>query len=155
LVSRWQRTARRLIRYGWSGRPWNPQGSDRRGDARPGHGSRHVAHTGWDGRGDQLARCPELAGRQIRLAPRQVAEALEALLVEIDLKNEIVPVYMVRFGKNPPNYCRSYDGVDDLQPSKAMGTHGARGATPGCRLPSAVLGGRNPDDPHRASRTQA
>lgn len=37
-------------------------------------------------------------------------EALEALLVEIDL-NEIVPVYMVRFGKNPPNYCRSYDGV--------------------------------------------
>src|SRR3954468_24348663 len=37
-------------------------------------------------------------------------EALEALLVEIDL-SEIVPVYMVRFGKNPPNYCRSYDGV--------------------------------------------
>jgi hypothetical protein len=37
-------------------------------------------------------------------------EALEALFVEIDL-NEIVPVYMVRFGKNPPNYCRSYDGV--------------------------------------------
>ncbi len=37
-------------------------------------------------------------------------EALEAFLVEIDL-NEIVPVYMVRFGKNPPNYSRSYDGV--------------------------------------------
>jgi hypothetical protein len=31
-------------------------------------------------------------------------------MVEIDL-GEIVPVYMVRFGKNPPNYCRSYDGV--------------------------------------------
>jgi hypothetical protein len=37
-------------------------------------------------------------------------EALETLMVEIDL-GEIVPVYMVRFGKNPPNYCRSYDGV--------------------------------------------
>jgi hypothetical protein len=35
-------------------------------------------------------------------------EALETLLVEIDLA-EIVPVYMVRFGKNPPNYWRSYD----------------------------------------------
>jgi hypothetical protein len=37
-------------------------------------------------------------------------EALEAIEVEIDM-SEIVPVYMVRFGKNPPNYCRSYDGV--------------------------------------------
>jgi hypothetical protein len=37
-------------------------------------------------------------------------EALEALMVEIDL-TEIVPLYMVRFGKNPPNYCKSYDGV--------------------------------------------
>lgn len=37
-------------------------------------------------------------------------EALETLLVEIDV-TEIVPVYMVRFGKNPPIYRRSYDGV--------------------------------------------
>ena len=37
-------------------------------------------------------------------------EALEALMVEIDL-TEIVPLYMVRFCKNPPNYCKSYDGV--------------------------------------------
>ena len=81
-------------------------------------------------------------------------EALEALLVEIDL-NKIVPVYMVRFGKNPPNYCRSLRRRDDLQLSKAMGAHGARRATSGCRLPRAVLGGRNPDDPHRDGRTQA
>jgi hypothetical protein len=31
-------------------------------------------------------------------------------MVEIDL-TEIVPLYMVRFGKNPPNYYKSYDGV--------------------------------------------
>jgi hypothetical protein len=37
-------------------------------------------------------------------------EALEAIEVEIDV-GEIVPVYMVRFGKNPPNYCRSYNGI--------------------------------------------
>src|SRR4051812_2107215 len=54
-------------------------------------------------------------------------EALEALLVEIGL-NEIVPVYMVRFGKNPPNYCRSY-WRHDVRLSKAMGAHGARGTT--------------------------
>ena len=81
-------------------------------------------------------------------------EALEAVLVEIDL-NEIVPVYMVRFGKNPPNYCRSYDGVTTFGSPKPWEFHGARGTTPGCRLPRAVLGGRNPDDPHRGGRTQA
>jgi hypothetical protein len=37
-------------------------------------------------------------------------EALDALMVEIDL-TEIVPLYMVRFGKNPPSYCKSYDGA--------------------------------------------
>ena len=81
-------------------------------------------------------------------------EALGALLVEIDL-SEIVPVYMVRFGKNPPNYCRSYDGVTTFGSPKPWELTVREGQTLGCRLPRAVLGGRNPDESHRGGRTQA
>jgi hypothetical protein len=44
-------------------------------------------------------------------------EAIEFLEVEIDL-SEVAPVYMVRFGKNPPTYRKSYDGVTTFGSSK-------------------------------------
>jgi hypothetical protein len=44
-------------------------------------------------------------------------EAIESLDVEIDL-SEVAPIYMVRFGKNPPIYRKSYDGVTTFGWSK-------------------------------------
>jgi hypothetical protein len=45
------------------------------------------------------------------------ADLLDSIDVEIDM-NEIVLCYMVRYGKKPPNYRKSYDGVTTVGSSK-------------------------------------
>jgi hypothetical protein len=45
------------------------------------------------------------------------ADLLESIDVEIDM-NELVLCYMVRYGKKPPNYRKSYDGVTTVGSSK-------------------------------------
>ena len=58
-----------------------------------------------------FTRCRELAaGRQIRPAPRQVAGGARGPLGRDRPERDRAGLH-VRFGKNPPNYCRSYDGV--------------------------------------------